>query len=292
MKPAERIRDWYRGNYFPPPTDDPFSYLVFTSPGYCEPPELAKGLRASGRSWLHHWKWIIAVAATSILALKFGAVMAQGDATNLEESQPAAGSGCLGKEIHLCVQNAIERGFDAYKSGNTDVDSQIASNEKVDVNGRKIRTAPPGIYLSGTVRGLSGVQSLHATYDRSMNVTEASFTLSGDPSFARTLPDYAHTGMFFAFALMLGDRCPTSMSPQKVYRFFENQVKPAIVTDKQEARMDETGTVTNQYSHTSEPVRFCGAKVTYSNLLSHESAAVTVENPTGIGRITEVDVSE
>jgi hypothetical protein len=91
MKAVERIREWYRGTYVPPPPNDPSSQLVFISPGHYEQSALAKGLRALGRFWLCHWKWIIttALAASSIfLVLAHGAAIAQGDGTNLEEAAP------------------------------------------------------------------------------------------------------------------------------------------------------------------------------------------------------------
>ena len=69
----DRLREWYRGRYVPPPRDDPHSSMVFLGPGYYEQPPLAKLLGALGRFWLKHWQWIIAVIVAPLLfAIIFG----------------------------------------------------------------------------------------------------------------------------------------------------------------------------------------------------------------------------
>ena len=65
---AERIRDWYRGTYVPPPPNDPDSPIVIISIGHYEQPLLAKLLGISGRFWLDHWQWIIGTAL-AVLAI-------------------------------------------------------------------------------------------------------------------------------------------------------------------------------------------------------------------------------
>jgi hypothetical protein len=59
MKLIDKIKDWYRGEYVPPPEDDPDSSIVIVSLGYYEQPPLAKFLAMIGRFWLSHWQWII-----------------------------------------------------------------------------------------------------------------------------------------------------------------------------------------------------------------------------------------
>ena len=54
-----KIKDWYRGVYVPPPKNDPDSSIVIISPGHYEQSPLAKVLGAIGRAWLAHWQWTI-----------------------------------------------------------------------------------------------------------------------------------------------------------------------------------------------------------------------------------------
>lgn len=69
---TDRIRDWYRGTYVPPPPNDPYSQIVFIGPGRYEQPRLAKILGVLGRFWLKHWQWIVGtvVAVVTAWALK------------------------------------------------------------------------------------------------------------------------------------------------------------------------------------------------------------------------------
>ena len=67
MKVVERIRQWYRGTYIPPPPNDPNAALVFLSMGHYEQPALAKALGIAGRFWLGNWKWIITTALAAAL---------------------------------------------------------------------------------------------------------------------------------------------------------------------------------------------------------------------------------
>ncbi len=66
MKLRERITDWYRGTYVPPPPNDPNSLLVIISSGHYKQPLLAKLLGAIGKFWLAHWQWIIGTCIATI----------------------------------------------------------------------------------------------------------------------------------------------------------------------------------------------------------------------------------
>jgi hypothetical protein len=70
MKFVKKLKDWYRGKYVPPPTNDPSSGLVFISPGHYEQPVLAKLLGGVVRFYLAHWQWIIATAV-AVIAIIF-----------------------------------------------------------------------------------------------------------------------------------------------------------------------------------------------------------------------------
>ena len=62
-----RLRDWYRGEYIPPPKNNPSSSVFIISPGHYEQPPLAKILRRLGRFWLDHWKWIVAAIVVPVV---------------------------------------------------------------------------------------------------------------------------------------------------------------------------------------------------------------------------------
>ena len=59
MAIVEKLKDWYRGRYVPPPPNDPNSQVIFLSLGHYEQPALAKILGTLGRFYLAHWQWII-----------------------------------------------------------------------------------------------------------------------------------------------------------------------------------------------------------------------------------------
>jgi hypothetical protein len=70
---AERIANWYRGKYIPPPADDPDSLIVIISPGHYEQPFLARLIGAVWGFYARHWQWvwstIIGVVALYLAAL-------------------------------------------------------------------------------------------------------------------------------------------------------------------------------------------------------------------------------
>ena len=55
---TQRIANWYRGRYIPPPENDPDSSVVIISPGYYEQPLFAKILGAVWRFYRRHWQWV------------------------------------------------------------------------------------------------------------------------------------------------------------------------------------------------------------------------------------------
>lgn len=59
MSLIQKIKDWYRGKYVPPPENDPNSGVVFISLGYYEQPLLAKIIGGLCRFYLKHWQWVI-----------------------------------------------------------------------------------------------------------------------------------------------------------------------------------------------------------------------------------------
>jgi len=66
---AEKLREWYQGEYIPPPENDPNSPIFRISPGHYEKPFLAKCIKVCGNFWMAHWKWIIGTAGIPMIAL-------------------------------------------------------------------------------------------------------------------------------------------------------------------------------------------------------------------------------
>ena len=69
LRLKDRVKQWYRGKYIPPPPNDPGSPVVFVSLGHYEQPILAKILRflakilrSLGKFWMKNWKWIMGTA--------------------------------------------------------------------------------------------------------------------------------------------------------------------------------------------------------------------------------------
>jgi hypothetical protein len=66
MKIVEKLNDWYRGKYIPPPPDR-------ISPGRYEKPFLAKCADCLARFWMRRWRWILmflAALAAIYISLK------------------------------------------------------------------------------------------------------------------------------------------------------------------------------------------------------------------------------
>ncbi|WP_273151332.1 hypothetical protein [Methylophaga thiooxydans] len=67
-----KIKEWYRGEYIPPPENDPNSGVVFVSSGYYKKPLLAKAIEVASKFFMAHWQWIIGTTiAVVALYLQF-----------------------------------------------------------------------------------------------------------------------------------------------------------------------------------------------------------------------------
>jgi hypothetical protein len=62
---VQKLKNWYRGRYVPPPPFDSDSIVIFGL-GHYEQPPLAKLLGVLGRFYLAHWQWIIGTALAII----------------------------------------------------------------------------------------------------------------------------------------------------------------------------------------------------------------------------------
>ncbi|WP_461519788.1 hypothetical protein [Porticoccus sp.] len=66
---AEKIKNWYRGKYIPPPENAPGSGVLFVMTGHYEPSLPAKIARALVRFWLKHWLVLLPVIVGAAVAL-------------------------------------------------------------------------------------------------------------------------------------------------------------------------------------------------------------------------------
>ena len=66
-----KLKEWYIGEYIPPPEKDPNSPVFIISAGHYEQSFIAKCLKVIGKFWLNHWQWILSFTV-AIIALVFG----------------------------------------------------------------------------------------------------------------------------------------------------------------------------------------------------------------------------
>jgi len=66
---AEKIRNWYRGKYVPPPENVPGSGVLFVMTGHYEPSRFAKIVRALAKFWLKHWHVLLPIIVAAVVAL-------------------------------------------------------------------------------------------------------------------------------------------------------------------------------------------------------------------------------
>lgn len=67
MKIVQKLKEWYRGKYVPPPNN---GALMFISPHY-EQPLFARALGIVGRFWLAQWKWIVPIIILPLVGMIF-----------------------------------------------------------------------------------------------------------------------------------------------------------------------------------------------------------------------------
>jgi hypothetical protein len=178
------------------------------------------------------------------------------------QAQPAP-AGCVGATVTACVASlrvsmTLEEGLLA---------TSLERRHAVDVNGRPLGH---GIVtaiarLPGDVRPVTLVLDLTPD-DR---VAAATATLLRDPRPAHTEEEYAATGLYDLAMRLAGARCPDNR-PLAVARFFENAVKPRIVTTREELHA-----IAGRHKEQSlaEHVPYCGLYVTYIGLRHWAGAA-------------------
>jgi hypothetical protein len=187
----------------------------------------------------------------------------------------AQGPGCLGVPTQSCVDwlratMRLDEGF---------VAAAMARRHRVDVNGRPLGGS--GIMsLSGRLPGQieTTLVVLRVAPDDTVSGVEA--RLLRNLAAAQTEDEYDRSGLYELTARLLGRRCP-SLAKLELYRFFENSVKPRIVTERQDLSSGLQGLHRLQLH--SPPLAYCNASFTYAQQIEWRGAAdpLAAANVTG-----------
>jgi hypothetical protein len=87
------------------------------------------------------------------------------------------------------------------------------------------------------------------------------------------------TGLYEGFVILLGADCP-EITPTMVYKFFNNEVKPKIVSEGRSVNIGDTNADTS-YFHKALNITFCNHKFSYTDLFGYDTDDITLENPKG-----------
>ena len=185
---------------------------------------------------------------------------------------PAA---CLGGKAEPCV--AALRG--ALTLDEEFIAASLERRHQVDVNGRSLGGGL--MTVSGRLRGRREplLVALHLSPDDTVRSVEAA--LPNDPVEARTEQEYADTGLYQMLSPLIGARCPEMATPLALYQFFENVVKPRMVTAREDAKGGLFGGHTVRTG--ADGVPFCGVRFTVRRTLEWRGAADPhyARNPSG-----------
>lgn len=193
--------------------------------------------------------------------------------------------GCIDKEVHICLEN-LQAGF--IMSRTRDVEDQIRRNAEVDINGKRIM---PGnsLMIAGTLKGSDGPSTLRLMYSDSNIVERAEISLPVDPTDAHTLQDYEKSNVLAAVTLIIGPNCPDATGVA-LYKFIENVLKPQIVHNSNKTDFDEAD-MERRYLQTTPRIDLCAWKVSYTNLMGHDTEQITEHNLHGAFRVTTLTFS-
>ncbi len=166
--------------------------------------------------------------------------------------------GCLGYPLDACLASlqssmVIDQPF---------VAASLAARHAVDVNGRKIGRS--GVTITARLADRLDLFAIVLSLTPDDIVIAAETSLSTDPAEALTESGYDRTGMFELVERLLGNkRCP-GLTPQGLYRFFENSVKPHRVFERKDQPGGLFG-VHSRFSYTTG-TPFCGTTFSYGQL--------------------------
>ena len=190
----------------------------------------------------------------------------------------AYSNGCIGRSLDECLAN-LRTGFSFSPLDN--VADAVKKNEEVDVNGKRIRKAR-NLFISGNYQfapGISNMMSVDLSYSESNTVDYIGISLIGDPSSANTEAEYDKTGLYAAVSLLLGAQCP-DLDKLSLYKFFQNTVKPKIISEPKKTEISPTGAETT-YFRKALDIPYCGRRLSYTNLFGYDTERIGLDNPHG-----------
>jgi hypothetical protein len=185
---------------------------------------------------------------------------------------PDQRAGCIDTSVTDCMLSlAGAMSFDADAVGR-----ELQLRRELDVNGRPARrTIGVTATFPGHVEPVDLVLRLapEVTDDR---VIKVAATLPRDPTELHTVRQYDEAYLYDTVSTLLGRRC-LSLDKLQFYQFFENQVKPRMVS---ETRVERPGI----FSHTivrkhSDRVPYCGAVLSFASVTEWDGELMSKSMP-------------
>jgi hypothetical protein len=184
--------------------------------------------------------------------------------------------GCVGSPVKECLSllaNVIT------ESDYNDAMHKFEHGIDVDVNGRPVSKVGTLFFLTAQ-QPSSLSQYISISYTPAGIVSKFEISLKSSPYNAKTQEEYSATGIYEAMRLALGSRCEIAKDPNKVYKLFENSIKPATSKAKREIQVDAFN-ASDSYDKTSKPVAVCGHTVTAIDIVGISTDTISDYNQSG-----------
>jgi hypothetical protein len=203
---------------------------------------------------------IVALCAFALILASCG-----GEAPPPAPGVPPPGQrlGCVGTRLTDCMLSlAGATWFDPDRAA-----ANLALRRELDVNGKPARRVIPlSVYFPGSQVPL--ILHLDLAPDVSDDrVVRVTVLLPHDPTFRRTEREFDDLFLYDIVAALLGNRCP-GLAKAEFYRFFENRLKAALVTDKKVERRGIFNHTT--LSSHADGVPYCGVKFSLRGIIEFD----------------------
>lgn len=176
---------------------------------------------------------------------------------------PSQRPGCVGTAVADCILSlAAATRFDADRAA-----AQLALRRERDVNGKPAHRliALPVVFPGSQVALILHLElAPDIADDRVVRVT---VLLPHDPGTRHTEREFDELFLYDIVAAALGNRCPDLAKPD-FYRFFENRLKAAVVTDK---KVERRGIFnhTTLFSH-ADDIPYCGVRFSLRGIVEFD----------------------
>jgi hypothetical protein len=196
-------------------------------------------------------------------------------------ASPAAGPGCLERDIHICIDYLKTRlAADDWKS----VDSQLESMNTLDVNGKRIGGSE--VMIDAKLPGFERGVTIWVTFAKNGLVKKVRSGLLSDPGNAQTRDDYDKTGLFEITNAVIGPDCP-SLERLHLYQFFENTVKHHWRQKGDSTDFTDTDVSTTHGRH-ADDIPFCGKRFSYDQSFGVDTSLISEYNASGSYELMDV----